>query len=156
MALTHIFCGQISRGKAEGYHSRPGNKDPDCARATNKVQYGTYPLSCYKKILVRQYINGLRDKWIARDPGTYCFFPSQWSISHTVTVLRNVYNGCRNPTSRDTDKICYRNYNDATTGQTFGIVIFIKRDQNGNEVINSAFPVPSSDYGKMPCKRFCN
>ena len=25
VALTHIFCGQIQRGKAEGYHSRPNN-----------------------------------------------------------------------------------------------------------------------------------
>ncbi len=39
VALTHIFCGQIkekSTGgkKAEGFHSRPGNKDPTCAKAT--------------------------------------------------------------------------------------------------------------------------
>ena len=104
---------------------------------------------------MRQYNSGLRDKWIARDPGTYCFFPSKWSIAYTVNVLRDIYDDCQNQKSRDADKICYRNYNDATTGQTFGIVIFIKKDQNGNEVINSAFPVPSSMYGQMPCKKYC-
>ena len=150
--MTHIFCGQISKGKAEGYHSRPNNRDPVSARANNKIQHGTYPLTCYKKIEVRQYHKGLRDKWIARDPGTYCFFPSQWSISDTVEVLTNIYNRCQGTQIRDSDKICYKNYK----GQNFGIVLFIKKDKNGNEVINSAFPVPSSMYGTMPCKRFCN
>ena len=151
VALTHIFCGQISRGKAEGYHSRPGNRDPVCARANNKVQYGTYPLNCYKKIEVRQYFNGFRDKWIRRDPGTYCFFPSTWSICNTVTVLRKIYNGCQRAGSRDSDKICVQNYNK----EGFGIVIFIKIDENGNEGIGSAFPVTKSMYKSMPCNKYC-
>ena len=66
-------------------HSRPNNKDPVSARANNKVQvleHQTYPL---KWIEVRQFINGFRDKWIAREPGTYCFiFPPQWGIAETT------------------------------------------------------------------------
>lgn len=104
---------------------------------------------------MRQYNPELRDKWIARARGTYCFFPSQWSIPYTVTELTDIYNKCQNWNSRDPDKICYRNYNDDKTGQSFGIVIFIK-GRNGNEVINSAFPVPSTMYRTMPCKKYCH
>ena len=88
VALTHIFCGQIQRGKAEGFHSRPNNKDPVCARANNKVpEHQTYPLKCYKKIKVCKFNKGFKDKWIAREPGTCCFFPPQWSIAETTNIL---------------------------------------------------------------------
>ena len=147
VALTHIFCGQIQGGKAEGYHSRPNDRDPVCARANNKLQeYETYPLKCYKKIEVRQFNDGFRDKWIAREPGTYCFFPSGWDIVETVNVLVGIYNRCQN--QRDPDKICYTNY-PYPNGGSFGIVIFM----NGNNAINSAFPVPNSM--SLPCKKFC-
>ena len=149
VALTHIFCGQIKKGKAEGFHSRPNNKDPVCARANNKLEYGTYPLKCYKKIEVRQFFNGFRDKWIPRQLGTYCFFPSQWCIVQTVNILANIYNQCQN--QRDTSQICYKNYPNPDGGN-FGIVIFIAT-VNGREVINSAFPVPNSM--PMPCKKYC-
>ena len=38
--LVHIFCGQIDKKtkkakKAVGFHSHPGGKDPDCARASD-------------------------------------------------------------------------------------------------------------------------
>ena len=162
VALTHIFCGQIQRGKAEGYHSRPNNKDPVCARANNKIQeYRTYPLTCYGKIEVRQFINGLRDRWIARESGTYCFFPSQWNIVQTIKVLVKIYEWCRR--QRDTDKICYKNFKSTLFPEilgtslhhdegSFGIVIFIAR-VNQQDVINSAFPVPTTMT--MPCKTFC-
>ena len=150
VALTHIFCGQIQRRKAEGFHSRPNNKDPVCARANNKLQdYQTYPLKCYKKIEVRQFINGFRDKWIARKPGTYCFFPPQWDIVQTAYILVDIYKRCQ--TQRDGDKICYRNF-EHPEGGSFGIVIFIA-NVGGHEAINSAFPVPTTMI--MPCKKFC-
>lgn len=150
VALTHIFCGQINhRGQAEGYHSRPNNKDAVCARANNLVQ-NTFPLNCYKKIEVLQTFNGLlRQKWIARTPGTYCFFPPHWSVVQTVTVLVDIYNRCQN--QRDRDKICYANYRNRNGG-TFGIVIFIAK-VSGRDAINSAFPVPNN-MG-MPCGRQC-
>ena len=150
VALTHIFCGQIQRGKAEGYHSRPNDRDPVCARANNRVpEYQTYPLTCYNKIEVRQYVNGLRDKWIAREPGTYCFFPRQWDINQTTNTLINIYNRCKR--QRDTDKICYTNAQYPGNGN-FGIVIFVAQ-VDGHEAINSAFPVPRSMT--MPCKTLC-
>ena len=151
VALTHIFCGQINqKGKAEGYHSRPNNRDPVCARANNLVP-NTYPLKCYKKVEVREYIDGLRDKWIARDPGTYCFFPLAWNITETVNIFVDIYNQCQR--RHDHDKICYQNYLHPDGG-TFGIVLFIAQ-RDGQEVINSAFPVPKSMTRNMPCSKYC-
>ena len=151
VALTHIFCGQINqKGKAEGYHSRPNNKDAVCARANNIVQ-NTFPLKCYKKVEVLQTFNGkLRQKWIPRAPGTYCFFPPQWNTAQTVNLLVDIYNRCQR--QKDADKICYANYKNKHGGGTFGIVVFIAK-VSGRYVINSAFPVANSQ--RMPCNRQC-
>ena len=101
---------------------------------------------------MRQFINGLRDKWIAREPGTYCFFPSQWSIVQTVKVLVKIYKWCQR--QHDTDKICYKNFKSTLfpeildtslhhDGGSFGIVIFIAHVDR-QDVINSVFPVPTT------------
>ena len=106
--------------------SRPNDRDPVCARANNKVpKYQTYPLTCYKKIEVRQFVDGLRDKWFAREPGTYCFFPPQWDITQTTKALIDIYNNyCPYPKRRDIDKICYTNAGNPESG-LFGVVLFI-------------------------------
>ena len=125
VALTHIFCGQINeKRKAEGFHSHPNNKDPVCARANNKILADTtLPLSCYGKLEVRQLLNGFSN-WIARNPSTYCFFPSGRDIVETVNVLVGIYNQCQN--KRDSDKICYKNYSHPDKPGAFGIVISLQ------------------------------
>jgi len=36
--MIHIFCGQIVKGKATGFHSHPGGTNPVCAKATEQVK----------------------------------------------------------------------------------------------------------------------
>ena len=116
IALTHIFCGQIQRGKAEGFHSRPNNTDPVCARANNKLQdYLTYPLKCYKKIEVRQFINGFRDKWNRALIAS--FHHSGTRFKQLANILVDIYKQCQ--TQRDSHKICYRNFEHPERG-SFG------------------------------------
>ena len=159
VALTHIFCGQIKHetnkngviiDEAEGFHSRPNNVNPVCARVAeeSKVTKNTYPLECYKKIEVRQ----TEDKWIARKSGMdYCFFPSQWSIADTVNELTDIYKYCMNKKKKTDEKgqICYKR--SMKHNNYYSIVIFFYK-RNGQNVINSAFPIPKG--GKLPS--YCN
>ena len=36
--MVHIFCGQIIKDKATGFHSHPGGTNPECAKAEDQVK----------------------------------------------------------------------------------------------------------------------
>lgn len=135
MALTHIFCGQIKdQGKtAEGFHSRPRNRNPTCARAS-RFQAKINGLRCYYSEAVYDAKN---IKWVPRTVTShYCFFPESWrSIAETVARIRAVYSYCKNKISNN--QICGRNYENAG----FDIIIYLR---NGKEVVSS-FATPSQE-----------
>ena len=149
VALTHIFCGQIKRGKAEGFHSRPNDKDPVCATATEMLSENKYyPLKCYNKILVRQFINESMYNEIPRKTrkGGYCFFPPKWSIKDTVNILVKIHKYCKGKEKHEDTQICYKDYPHPDNGKLFHIVIYFSThevDGQNKEVIHSAFPTTS-------------
>ena len=152
--LIHIFCGQIKKGKAGGFHSRPNDKDPVCAKATNMLSENEYyPLKCYNEIFVHQSM----DNWIRRKirEGGYCFFPPKWSINDTVNILVKIYKHCKNEKKHENAQICYKDYPHPVYGK-FHIVIFFRThevDGQNKEVIYSAFPTKSMpNYCKNICK----
>lgn len=144
VALTHIFCGQIKdNGKtAEGFHSRPNNKDPTSAKATN-YQSIINGLRCYRDEAV---FDAKNVNWVPRTPPSskhFCFFPEAWSITVTVQNIQRIYKYCIRAISNN--QICGRNY----MGQGFDVIVFL---QSGNRVVTS-FATPSQE---VPCGVQCD
>ena len=153
VALTHIFCGQIkvkSTGekKAEGWHSRPKNKSPTCARARGFQSRYTDPADFVNNVYYATEVfvyDAKNLQWIARDnQEKYYFFPSKWDIVTTVNNLLDVYQRCNGATSKG--YVCMKNYRD--DGDPFDIHLFLD-NQNPRRII-SAFPGPTGS-----CKQNC-
>lgn len=145
VALTHIFCGQIQGNDAEGFHSRPNNKNPRSARAENLI-FETNALRCYGK---EQVYDAKYSRWIDRpvpSTGYFCFFPEAWSIADTVANIQSIYNHCI--AHIDNGHICGRNYNN----QGFDVIVFLRAVDAGHEVVSS-FATPSQD---VYCGVNCN
>ena len=149
VALTHIFCGQItSSGKAEGFHSRPGGKDPESAR-TVKHSAHIAGLDCYEG---EDVYNANTKKWVSKKAqDRFCFFPADWSIADTVKNIQTVFNRCSNKISDD--RICGRNYNN----KHFDIIIYVTRNDIGTHPgkyrVVSSF---ATSNNKVKCKVTCN
>lgn len=91
IAITHIFCGQIKGGKAEGFHFLPPKK---LENMYGKVsEKNTNPaLQCYKTVEV---FNSATTKWIARDNvDSFCFYPSVWTYEKTLQFIGDQYHRC--------------------------------------------------------------
>lgn len=135
VALTHIFCGEIKdQGKTvEGFHSRPHNRNPTCAKASG-LEENISGLRCFSNVAVRDAKN---NKWMPRTVKTkhYCFFPESWSIADTIARIRAVYSECKNKIWKN--RICGRNYENAS----FDMIIYLG---NGKEVVSS-FATPSQE-----------
>ena len=147
MALTHIFCGQInSKGKAEGFHSRPGNKNPSCAKATG-TQSTVGALLCYPG---EEVYDAKNIKWVPRatpPSKRFCFFPKDWSIATTVSNIQKIYNHCKSKI--DSGQICGRNYK----RENFDVILFLKSTGGTNYEVVSSFATPSQD---VTCKVNCD
>lgn len=146
VALTHIFCGQIKvidgTKKAEGFHSRPENKSPQCARIgssdppDNNQNYRKQNVYCVKKVEVLDASDLSKLTWIPRtNKPKYCFFPTDWSVLETVNKLIEMYNSCNANLIQSSTQLCISNYK-YENGNPFEVVIF--HDKNGH--IISAFP----------------
>lgn len=149
VALTHIFCGQIKvkstgQKKAEGWHSRPKNKNPSCATASGFQP--SYRDAANVYYATKVFIYDAKDmQWIRRDNlQKYYFFPGQWDIVTTVNNLIDVYQRCNGTTSKG--DVCIKNYRDG--GNPFDIHLFLD-DQEPRRII-SAFPGPTGS-----CKQNC-
>ena len=144
LALTHIFCGQISsKGKAEGFHSRPGGVDPPCAKAVGyPISFGS--IDGFKET---QVYNANSSQWISRYPTStkyFYFFPTEWDVDETINVLVGVYNKCRNKFPSSAAEICMKSYQ-PSSGKAFDIFLFLGKDRSGKEGVVSAFPAPLTD-----------
>ena len=152
VALTHIFCGEIDKyGKAQGYHSHPGNIDPTCAKASDRVATNTYPLECFKQV---EIYDSNHQMWIPRKQGKYyCFFPSNWNIVETVNKLTTFYNMCQDQSKRNDALVCIEIMKPNNAGVYYKIVIF---DEGINsKKITSAFPIPPKWDLPAYCNRIC-
>ena len=155
VALTHIFCGQINEKDnqkiAEGFHSRPGNIDPTCA----KIEIPTYmDLTSY---WTKPYcVKGVTIYGIQRPTKRgrkYCFFPTKWSLKETVEEIIKMYQRCKGTVAKG-NKLCIRNYYEfGNENDQFDVVISL--DNSGNVV--SAYPTGLSREKsvKWSCLRSC-
>lgn len=168
VAITHIFCGQIKvyhgpngdQVSSEGFHSRPGNKNPRSAiiDATNNqiwtlgdsVQHCPYRVRAMDvKVLDAKW-----GSWIPRDldPNRrFIFFPPSWRkhavVQHIVGVFHTCTNGQQNPNChRYSDannrltQICMRNYNyQGCSNHNLAFRIYLSWQGNGYLVV-TAFP----------------
>ena len=170
VAITHIFCGQITihRGrdgyepKAEGFHARPGNRNPNSATIDTKsrkpVALGNPTQICPYRVRAMdvKVLDAKLNTYIPRttDPDrTFIFFPPAWGKHDIVQNITRVFqtctaNGQQNPNCvKDTDQnnrltgICMRNYIYNITGASCSIEnlafkIFLRwqgRDRNNKD-----------------------
>ena len=156
VALTHIFCGEIKSGKAQGYHSRylankhsrPGGVNhPRCAKTTGKLVGDISSKLCQKCPFDAPVIEVLQNK----DTSTYItkktnqgnpnkFFPDAWKTQYVVDVALNIFRLCMNGNMGVGSKVaCLKNYK-IVNCKEFNIVIFT----DGTNII-TAFPTNIND-----------
>ena len=92
VALTHIFCGQVKDGVAEGFHSRVliNKVGTSCAKPTGDLQCANYRLvedcKCSFSsggVEVYDSNTGAYIKKISNG-GPYDFFPDSWNAEKIV------------------------------------------------------------------------
>ena len=125
VALTHIFCGEIKDGEAQGFHSRylanrnTGPKEinnPQCARATGSLyQYYNMELGSDEDMNTQLMFKSkgieVYDRKIYIKKGTIKdnlnkFFPDAWTphVQHVVDVIATTYRACKDQVN-DKDKV---------------------------------------------------
>ena len=168
VAITHIFCGQLSiyhgangdEVSSEGFHARPGNRNPRSATINTRIaqitRLGNPARACPYR--VRAMSVKIRDAkwstWVPRttDPNRYfIFFPPSWRKSVLVQRIINVFNTCANaPNNPDCfryfdannrlTQICQRNYDyTGCSNHNLAFRIFLSWQGNGYLVV-TAFP----------------
>ena len=156
VAITHIFCGQIRGNKAEGFHSRPGDVDPDSAVVQGYISSLGKP-SCYCPQQTKgrdvKIWNANSGQYISRtnDNRNFIFFPPSWKKSYTVKRITEVFHYCLRRT-KPTDcvvlpeggnlpinQICQQNYEYPGCSKAWAFRIFLQ-DVEGEYRVVTAFP----------------
>ena len=128
--MVHIFCGQIIKNKATGFHSHPGGTDPDCAEADDLVK----PPSNDKDYAAYNTINVLNgNEWEKKGPRPTTFWPTSLSIPDVVTTIQSLYNSCK-PDKKS--KVCIKDYHLPSASETFDVFIALK-----SKKIVTAYPM---------------
>ena len=146
VALTHIFCGEItSGGRAQGMHSLPGKTDPPSAITSNAcAEYNGF--ECRSDV---EIYNSKTDSYLQKTPqiSKQLFFVK--SIAETVTYLTTLYNSahCRGIMKQD-KKICVHD-----TNAKIVIALVIK---NASMDILTAYPFRVEDISSAKCDDTCN
>ena len=172
--LTHVFCGEINRGEAHGFHSRPGGKDPPWSNiAPNKSALAlkrikdhewNYGFPAFKKVGV---FNANTSNWIRRNTsadhdenGYYGFFPNQWTVSDVVNkVSKCTYECCQSPgvdcIKEKSQTLCLTRFNETTINKPFDVTVFLRPSIKMHIIMTTAFPVRRT---KIKCKgdAWCN
>ena len=130
--MIHIFCGQIIKGKATGFHSHPGGTDPVCAQATDQVKAPSSDkdYSAYNTINIR---NG--NKWVKKGPRPTSFWPTSLSIPDVITTIQSLYNSCK-PDSSAQSTVCIEEFFLPSAADKFDVEMHMKKGK-----ITSAYPV---------------
>ena len=125
--MVHIFCGQIIKGKATGFHSHPGGANPECAKAEDEVNY-----EAYNTITVW---DEKQNKWVKKGPRPTTFWPTSMSVPDVVTIIQNLYNSCK---PHQQNKVCIKDFHLPSASEKFDVVMALK-----NNKIVSAYPMKS-------------
>lgn len=85
--LTHIFSGQInSRGKAVGFHSRPGGSDPQGAKVSRQLagpnRFGVYTARV-------EILDSRSNKWQQKFS---TFYPDTMSRAQVIDTILHAWN----------------------------------------------------------------
>ena len=139
VSMTHIFCGQINKNKAEGFHARPNSERNYVWTEVGKMDRSTRAkaIHCYFE---ERVFDANANKWISRrvpPSGHFCFFPESWSIKETVTNIQAIFSHCQNEiTPRNT--ICGRNYQN----MNFDVIIFLRKNGAQRKIVSSFATLP--------------
>ena len=160
--LSHIFCGEIKRGTAGGFHSRPGGQDPPgnntrkCARPWKKIPYHVKNFG-FPAFEGSEVFNANTSKWIHRDTtadenGYYGFFPNQWTVSDVVNkVSKCTYECCQSPGVKcggNSKTLLLTHFNQTNSDAFFDVTVFLTTSTEMCINMVSAFPVKSDDYNR--------
>ena len=142
VALTHIFCGQVKNGVAEGFHSRVlvNEAGTPCAKPTGDLQCANYEemedCKCSfssEGVEVYDSNTGAYIKKTSNGGGPYDFFPDSWDAEQIVNVaLEARQNGIKKK-----NDYCLKNVNiEGCDGPKINVQIYT----DGTNIV-SAFPV---------------
>ena len=121
--MVHIFCGQIIKDKATGFHSHPGGANPECAKAEDqdKAPLSTKDYEAYNNITVW---NEKQKEWVKKGPRPTTFWPTSMKIPDVVTTVQNLYNSCK-PNQRN--KVCISDFHLSSASEKFDVVVALKK-----------------------------
>ena len=95
--LIHIFCGQVYKNGAHGFHARPGNKDPASAvtKADNleKAAASDKDFAVYKKPQIYD-TSGAADKLVEKH-GKSGIWPTSLTLEKTTEYISSLEKKCR-------------------------------------------------------------
>ena len=128
--MIHIFCGQIIKGKATGFHSHPGGTDPVCAKATEQVKAPNSNKD-YAEYNTINVLNG--NEWVKKGPRPTSFWPTSLSIPDIVTTIQSLYNSCKPDISTQTT-VCIEEFS-LPSASKFDVKMDVKSGK-----ITSAYP----------------
>ena len=138
--MVHIFCGQIIKDKATGFHSHPGGTNPECAKAEDQVKapLNDKDYEAYNTITVW---NEKQKKWVIKGPKPTTFWPTSMKIPDVVTTIQNLYNSCK-PDQQNI--VCISDFHLPSASEKFDVVMALKKKK-----IVSAYPTKSGDCNKL-------
>ena len=148
VALTHIFCGEIKEGKAEGFHSRYlvdiNSKRQHCARTIgsitcNRTTCPKCPFSAEGIELLHVTNKGKYKSRKANENRPQTFFPDDWDPPFIVKLAQDIYDHCMSNSMLENGKACLKDYkipdSDNCPKKTTNIKIHINKQK-----ITSAYP----------------
>ncbi|KAL5502581.1 hypothetical protein EMCRGX_G009380 [Ephydatia muelleri] len=153
--LTHIFCGEINKGKAQGYHalSIPNGQTegvpPPSARNDKDLYDIDHNVQCCYNCKT-SVLNADTGVWISKDAAprsSICYFPNNWTKAETVSNLQGMYNDpCfqdilrNNNANVDALNICFRPQDLLGNGWNVWIFLGARNDKNKvDRSISTAF-----------------
>ena len=130
--MVHIFCGQIIKDKATGFHSHPGGTNPECAKAEDqdKAPLSAKDYAAYNTITVW---DEKQKNWVKKGPRPTTFWPTSMKIPDVVTTIQNLYNSCK-PDQQNI--VCISDFHLPSASEKFDVVMALKKKK-----IVSAYPM---------------
>ena len=130
--MVHIFCGQIIKDKATGFHSHSGGTNPECAKAEDQVKA---PLSTkdYEAYNTTTVWDEKQKNWVKKGPRPTTFWPTSMSVPDVITTIQNLYNSCK-PDQQNI--VCISDFHLPSASEKFDVVMALKKKK-----IVSAYPM---------------
>ena len=155
--LTHIFCGEVEHGEAQGFHSQnvvDKNSAKPCARIIGQITGDNPEKRHYSanEIKVRNS-NGEYKSRRARERRPQTFFPRRWSPPFIVDLAQGIYNRCKGNSEGNSMLIdgtaCLKNYK-FSDSEVYPPTMNIKIKFKGG-IIKSAYPTENVEGCDPKC-----